>query len=62
MEDVPALEFEYITYEVESGDTLRSISQKHYNTESRAKEIIQWNNLENGDHIFVGQKLKLMPQ
>jgi LysM repeat protein len=53
---------DYIIYEVETGDTLRSISMKHYQTESRAKEIIKLNDLDNGDHIFVGQKLKLMPQ
>lgn len=50
---------DYITYVVEEGDSLRKISFDHYQTELRTKEIIALNDLENGDHIYVGQKLKL---
>ncbi|MGL4363325.1 MAG: LysM peptidoglycan-binding domain-containing protein [Cellulosilyticaceae bacterium] len=49
----------YTTYVVESGDTLRRISEKHFETESRAKDISSLNGIENGDHIFVGQTLKI---
>lgn len=50
---------DYILYTVQDGDTLRKISQKHYQTELRTKEIIKLNEIENGDNIFPGQKLKL---
>ncbi|MGL6175219.1 MAG: LysM peptidoglycan-binding domain-containing protein [Cellulosilyticaceae bacterium] len=50
---------DYILYTVEDGDTLRKISEKHYKTELRTKEIIKLNEIENGDNIFPGQKLKL---
>lgn len=52
-------EQDYITYKVQDGDTLRKISQDHYKTELRAKEIIKLNDLENGDNIYPGQTLKL---
>lgn len=48
-----------LTYTVQEGDSLRKISYDHYQTELRAKEIIALNELENGDHIHVGQVLKL---
>ncbi|MEG1134945.1 MAG: LysM domain-containing protein, partial [Cellulosilyticaceae bacterium] len=50
---------DYITYKVQNGDTLRKISQDHYKTELRAKDIIKLNGLENGDNIYPGQTLKL---
>ena len=49
----------YIEYVVKEGDSLRKISYNHYQTELRTKEIIALNELENGDHIWVGQVLKL---
>lgn len=52
-------EEDYIKYTVQEGDSLRSISFDHYKTELRTKEIIKLNGLENGDHIWVGQVLKL---
>ena len=54
-----ASEGEYITYIVQEGDSLRKISFDHYQTELRTKEIIALNDIENGDDIHVGQKLKL---
>lgn len=50
---------DYITYKVQNGDTLRKISEDHYKTELRAKDIIKMNDLENGDNIYPGQTLKL---
>ena len=50
---------DYRLYVVEDGDTLRKISMKHFNTELRTKDIIALNEIENGDHIFVGQQLKI---
>lgn len=50
---------DYLSYTVQEGDSLRKISQDHYQTELRAKEIIKLNDLENGDQIHVGQVLKL---
>lgn len=52
-------EEDYITYVVQEGDSLRKISFDHYQTELRTKEIIALNEIENGDDIYVGQKLKL---
>ena len=54
-----ATEEDYITYVVQEGDSLRKISFDHYQTELRTKEIIALNEIENGDDIYVGQKLKL---
>lgn len=59
VEEVAEEEVDYITYEVQEGDSLRKISFDHYQTELRTKEIIALNEIENGDHIYVGQKLKL---
>lgn len=44
-------------YTVKQGDTLASISLKHYHTITRAKEIQELNNIEDPDLIFVGQEL-----
>ncbi|MGL5676388.1 MAG: LysM peptidoglycan-binding domain-containing protein [Cellulosilyticaceae bacterium] len=57
-EEKPAIEKQR-TYVVEEGDTLRKISMKHFNTELRTKEIIALNEIDNGDHIYVGQELKI---
>ena len=54
-----ATQEDYITYVVQEGDSLRKISFDHYQTELRTKEIIALNEIENGDDIYVGQKLKL---
>lgn len=44
-------------YIVQSGDTLADISYKLYNTYTKVKEIMELNNIENQDIIWVGQKL-----
>lgn len=44
-------------YTVKQGDTLASISLKHYHTITRAKEIQELNDIEDPDLIFVGQVL-----
>ncbi|OOB77835.1 MAG: hypothetical protein ATN34_01920 [Epulopiscium sp. Nele67-Bin002] len=54
-----AHEDEFIVYTVEEGDTIRSVSAKHFDSEGRVWDIIEWNDLENGDHIYVGQQLKI---
>ena len=46
-------------YIVEEGDTLDSISAKRYGTTGRVEEICQMNGLEDGNLIFIGQKLLL---
>jgi nucleoid-associated protein YgaU len=46
-------------YIVQKGDTLESICVKKYGDNSRIKEICQVNGLEDGNLIFVGQKLLL---
>ncbi|ONI38717.1 hypothetical protein AN640_02325 [Candidatus Epulonipiscium fishelsonii] len=53
---------DYIIYSVEQGDTLRGISKKHFNSEGRVLDILEWNDMavEDGDKIFVGQKLKIL--
>ena len=46
-------------YIVEKGDTLDSISQKQYGTTRRVDDICEMNGLEDGNLIFIGQKLLL---
>jgi LysM repeat protein len=49
------------TYTVKSGDTISSIAKKKYHTLSLSavETIVQANNIENRDLIFVGDKLEL---
>lgn len=49
------------TYTVKSGDTISSIAEKKYHSQSldAIETIVQANNLENRDLIFVGDKLEL---
>lgn len=49
------------TYTVKSGDTISSIAKKKYHSQSldAIETIVQTNNLENRDLIFVGDKLEL---
>lgn len=46
-------------YIVEKGDTLDSISKKQYGTTGRVDAICRMNGLEDGNLIFIGQKLLL---
>ncbi|MBK1733959.1 hypothetical protein CKO15_01410 [Halorhodospira abdelmalekii] len=45
-------------YEVEAGDTLHSIAWRHG---LRVEQLVSWNQIENPDHIRVGQRLVLNP-
>lgn len=47
------------TYTVKEGDTLESICRKEYGNISYIDAICQLNNLEDGNLIFIGQKLLL---
>lgn len=44
-------------YVVEDGDTLADISYKLYSTYTKVKKIMELNNIDNQDLIYVGQKL-----
>lgn len=46
-----------VYYTVKEGDTLTSISLSVYRTTKYVDKIIEANNLENGDDIYVGQKI-----
>jgi len=46
-------------YIVEEGDTLESISLEMYGTTGRVEAICSTNGLEDGNLIFIGQKLLL---
>ncbi len=50
---------DYKIYTVREGDSLRSISYDHYKTETRTKDIIRLNDIQNGDVIYVGEELKI---
>jgi len=50
------------TYEVQSGDTLFSISRAFYGDGSKVDEIIRLNNIEDINNIQVGDVLRLPPQ
>ncbi len=57
-EEVSGLHMEEV-YVVEKGDTLASISQKVYGAIARVADICELNGLEDGNLIFIGQKLWL---
>ncbi len=46
-----------VYYTVKAGDTLTSISLSVYNTTKYVDKIIEANNLEDGDDIYIGQKI-----
>ncbi len=46
-----------VYYTVKEGDTLTSISLSVYRTTKYVDKIIEANNLENGDDIYIGQKI-----
>ena len=46
-------------YVVEKGDTLATISRKVYGDISHVEAICKMNGLEDGNLIFIGQKLLL---
>ncbi len=50
------------TYEVQSGDTLFSISRTFYGDGSKVEEIISLNNIEDINNIQVGDVLQLPPE
>ena len=47
------------TYVVKKGDTLESISRKNYGDVTHVQGICELNNLDDGNLIFIGQKLLL---
>ena len=47
------------TYVVKKGDTLESISREKYGDVAHVKEICELNGLDDGNLIFIGQKLLL---
>ena len=57
-EEVSGLQMEEV-YIVEKGDTLASISQKIYGDITHIADICELNGLEDGNLIFIGQKLWL---
>lgn len=50
------------TYEIQSGDTIFSISRAFYGDGSMVDEIIRLNNIEDINNIQVGDVLRLPPQ
>lgn len=54
-----AAEPEYESYIVKSGDTIMNICKRHYGDISKFSEIIELNDLENADQLYVGQEIKL---
>ena len=55
-QDVPSKQLRTMLYPVKSGDTISRIASKF---EISAKEIQDWNELEDVSRIFPGQVLKL---
>lgn len=49
----------YKTYVIKKGDTLYSLALEFYNDPSKVEEIIDINDLKNGNHIEEGQKIFL---
>lgn len=48
-----------LTYTVEKGDTLMSICRQNYGNVEKYKEVMELNNIDDADKIYVGQEIKL---
>ncbi|OON99299.1 MAG: hypothetical protein ATN35_13360 [Epulopiscium sp. Nele67-Bin004] len=59
-DEVQEADDDFIVYTVEEGDTIRRVSEKHFGVESRVWDIIGWNDLSDGDQIYVGQRLRIL--
>ena len=46
-----------ISYTIQKGDTLTSISMKYYGTKDKVKDLCAYNNIQNPDDIRYGQKI-----
>ena len=49
----------YRTYQVQTGDTISSISQKYYGNMQMVRQICELNRIEKQDLIYTGQILLL---
>lgn len=52
-------EVKYKKYIVQQGDTILGIAKKNYGTTEKAAQIIDINNLEDANKLYVGQEIKL---
>ena len=52
-------EEEYITYTVQTGDTLANICYKQYGSAEKSLEVAKLNGLSSTNQIYVGQELKM---
>lgn len=50
---------EYRTYTVKKGDTMLGICKAHYGSAARLAEIVQLNELQDANKLYVGQVIKL---
>ena len=48
-----------LTYIIQSGDTLVGLSRRYYGDETHVQMICDYNHIENGDKIYIGQKILL---
>lgn len=51
----------YKTYTIQEGDTLAIICYKFYNSSAKMSELLELNNIEEPNKIYVGQKI-ILPQ
>ena len=47
------------TYTVKAGDTIMGICKKYYGDTSKCNEVIAYNNIKDGNFLYIGQQIKL---
>ncbi len=52
--------FREVIHIVRRGDNLKRLAARYYNDSEAYRKIMQDNNLRNPDHIFIGQRLKII--
>ena len=46
-------------YTVKAGDTIMGICKRYYGDTSKCNEIIAYNNIKDGNILYIGQQIKL---
>lgn len=56
---IESVQPQYETYIVQKGDTIMSICKHHYGSASKYSEVVEFNQLEDANKLYVGQEIKL---
>jgi nucleoid-associated protein YgaU len=50
---------EPMKYQIRRGDTLNQICKEYYGNKDMVQTVCEWNGLDDGDKIYVGQTIEL---